>query len=220
MSLQPPFTQAFLQTTGPNKGKPTSAWRDYLLEQQTINSDSAPTDAFYVVTKSNSSLTGEQNLGSLTTGYLRQTVSGGISTLGSALATFTQSSPSDPTGTADATGKMMGLAGTITPTFTGRVWVTITGSIFNPTAIADGAKVQIRTGTGTAPANGDALTGTARGSLVRYVAATVAEIAPFTVTAIVNGLTLNVALWIDVGLAAITGGTATISDLTITALEV
>ena len=130
-----------------------------------------------------------------------------------------QSSPANPTGTADLTGKMMGLAGTMTPATTGRIHVTITGTIFNSGGVGDGANVQLRTGTGTAPANGDALTGTTAGGLVQYVSPTTACKVPFTVCAIVSGLTLATARWIDVGLAAVTGGTAEITDISVTAFE-
>ncbi len=130
-----------------------------------------------------------------------------------------QSSPADPAGTANTGGLMMGLAGTITPVTTGRIHVTITGTIKNATAIADGANVQLRTGTGSAPANADALTGTTAGGLVKYVAPTTACKVPFTLCAIVTGLSLNVARWIDVSLAAVTGGTAEITDISMTAYE-
>lgn len=130
-----------------------------------------------------------------------------------------QSSPADPTGTADLTGKMMGLAGSITPTKTGKIHVTITGTIFNAGGIGDGANVQLRTGTGSAPANGDALTGTTAGGLVKFISSTTAEKVPFTVCAIVSGLALATAVWIDLGLAATTGGTATVTDLSVTAFE-
>ena len=130
-----------------------------------------------------------------------------------------QSSPANPSGTTDLTGKMMGLAGTITPVTTGRILLMISGTIFNATAIADGAQVQLRHGTGSAPANGDALTGTAVGGLQKYIAATTAQKAPFAISVIVTGLSLATAHWLDVGLAAITGGTASLTDLSLTALE-
>ena len=81
-----------------------------------------------------------------------------------------QSTPADPTGTTDTTGKMMGLAGAITPTYTGRLLIIVSGNLTNTTAAAgDGAKAQIRYGTGSAPSNGDALTGTAVGNQVTSV---------------------------------------------------
>lgn len=131
----------------------------------------------------------------------------------------TTSAPSNPTGTTNTTGLMMGLAGSITPNITGNVRIAVNGTISNPTAIADGAKVQIRVGTGTAPANAAALTGTVCGTQVQYVAATTAQKAPFSLDCYATGLTPGVAEWIDVGLAAITGGTATISDVNIVATE-
>ena len=129
------------------------------------------------------------------------------------------SSPSNPTGTASTTGVMMGLAGTITPNITGNAQITVNGTIFNATAIADGAKIQIRVGTGTAPANAAALTGSTCGTMPQYVASTTAGKVPFSTTCYVSGLTPGIAEWIDVGLVAITGGTATITDVNIVAAE-
>lgn len=131
-----------------------------------------------------------------------------------------QSTPGNPTGTNSLVGVMMGLAGAITPVATGKVLIIISGDITNASAIADGGKVQIRYGTGTAPSNADALTGTTAGGLVRYIAATTAEVAPFSLNALVTGLSVSTAYWIDVGLAAITGGTTSIADLSVSAVEV
>lgn len=130
-----------------------------------------------------------------------------------------QATPADPTGTTDATGKMMGLAGSITPQATTRICLTISGDILNATAIGDGASVQLRYGTGSAPANGDALTGTAVGGKVQYVASTTAGKSPFSLTSIITGLTATTAYWLDVGVAAITGGAAAIENVTIAAFE-
>jgi hypothetical protein len=132
----------------------------------------------------------------------------------------TTSNPGDPSGTTNTTGKMMGLAGSISPVKTGRVLVSFTGDIFNPTAIADGAKTQVRFGTGSAPANGDANTGTTVGNIVKYVTSTTDERVPFCNTVLITGLTLGTTYWVDLSLAAITAGTATIENLTYTAVEV
>lgn len=137
----------------------------------------------------------------------------------SAAKSTAQAAPSDPTGTTNTTGVMMGLAGSFTPTRSGAALIVISGTIFNATAIGDGAKTQIRYGTGTAPANAAALTGTAVGNLVQYVAATTAEKAPFSVNAIVTGLTRLTTYWIDLSLAAITAGTASLSDISISVVE-
>lgn len=127
-----------------------------------------------------------------------------------------QAQPANPTGTTSTGGVMMGLAGAITPTLTGRVLIIISGNITNGTA-SDGGSVTIRYGTGTAPSNAAALTGTAVGTSPQAVAGTV--IAPFSVQAIVTSLTLSTAYWIDLSLAAVTGGTATIANVSISALE-
>ena len=138
---------------------------------------------------------------------------------GSATPAFSQATPGNPTGTASTVGVMMGLAGAITPAISGTVLLMVSGTIFNPTAIADGGKVQLRYGTGSAPANAASLTGTAVGGLVQFIASTTAEKVPFAVQAVVTGLTASTTYWIDVGLAAITGGTATISDVSVSAVE-
>jgi hypothetical protein len=112
---------------------------------------------------------------------------------------------------------MMGLAGAITPALTGRLMITISGDIVNSTG-SDGGKVQIYYGTGTAPVNGVALTGNAIGTVVRAIAGTVTV--PFSVQAIVTGLSVATAYWLDLSLAAITGGTASIADVSISVIEI
>lgn len=134
-----------------------------------------------------------------------------------------QSSPTNPTGTTSTTGVMMGIAGAITPVVTGRVFIMISGTLNNTTGDA-GAQVQLRTGTGAAPANGAALTGTTRGGPVKGQATssgatTTPLITPFSCNAIVTGLTVGTAIWIDVELAAITAGTATVTGLSLSAYE-
>ncbi len=135
-------------------------------------------------------------------------------TTGGAVA---QAQPANPTGTTSTTGLMMGLAGAITPALTGRLMITISGDIVNSTG-SDGGKVQIYYGTGTAPVNGVALTGNAIGTVVRAIAGTVTV--PFSVQAIVTGLSVATAYWLDLSLAAITGGTASIADVSISVIEI
>lgn len=131
-----------------------------------------------------------------------------------------QSTPANPTGTTNTTGVMMGLAGSFTtsPATSGKVLVNVSGSITNNTA-SDGAKIQIRHGTGSAPANGAALTGTADGSTPRMMNGTAIVIVPFSCNAVVTGLSASTTYWVDLSLAAITGGTATITDVSISAVE-
>ncbi len=136
-----------------------------------------------------------------------------------------QKTPSNPSGTTDTGGKMMGLnhalAGPL-PSSSGNYLVVVSGTIFNAGGIGDGASVQLRYGQSTAPANGDALTGTAVGGKVQFISSTTAEKVPFSVNAIITGLmpgAINNNTWIDLALAAIAGGTATITDVSISAVE-
>jgi len=112
----------------------------------------------------------------------------------------TQKTPANPTATSSATGVMMGLSASITPVLTGKVMIIISGDIDNDTN-ARGAVVQMRTGTGSAPANGAALTGTTQGGAVNFFQNNANIRSPFTLNAIVSGLTLNTAVWVDVSLA-------------------
>ncbi len=128
-----------------------------------------------------------------------------------------------PTGIANTGGLMLGLSASsasniITPLFTGRVHITIQGVIAQSTT-ADGAFWHIRTGTGAAPANGAALTGTQSNGQQSMVFLTGVLKVPFSITTIVTGLALATAVWIDLVLGTVTGGTATASQITVTAFE-
>lgn len=129
----------------------------------------------------------------------------------------TLSTPLNPTGSANTSGLMMGLAQAITPQVTGNIHVTVCGSIANTTG--NGSTVQIRMGTGTAPTNGAANTGTAYGSLQADTSVTTSLKHPFCCTALVTGLTVGTAYWIDVSVAAVTAGTATITSVAVSAFE-
>ena len=124
-----------------------------------------------------------------------------------------------PTGiTATSPAVMLGLAGSITPNAGGNVMITISGNV-NSSVIADGASLQVSYGTGAAPANAGALAGTQVGQVVKYVASTVLGQSPFSLTVYVTGLVAGTAYWIDLAVAAITGGTATFADVNIVAIE-
>ena len=124
-------------------------------------------------------------------------------------------SPANPTATASTTAVMMGLGTTITvtPKSTGRLNIYLGGLIGNTTT-ADGASAQLATGTGTAPANGAAATGTLAGTIQTWTSLTGVLTATFACQALVTGLTLNVAVWVDLQLKAVTGGSASVTGLT------
>jgi hypothetical protein len=130
-----------------------------------------------------------------------------------------QSTPANPALTASLVGVMMGLAGAITPSSTGKILVMLSGDMFN-SVINDGVNVQLRYGTGGAPVNGAALVGTTAGGQPRYTAAVAAQPVPFAIQAIISGLTLGTAYWLDAAVAAITGGNASIENLSLSAVEV
>jgi len=134
-----------------------------------------------------------------------------------ALANY-NATPSNPATTTSTTGVMAGLAGAITPTRTGKVLLTITGSYGNGTA-ARGSSVKLRYGTGTAPGNGDALTGTAIGNNPILNNAAANHTSPFAATSIITGLSVGVAYWLDLEYQSITSGTTSMYNVTITAVE-
>jgi len=135
----------------------------------------------------------------------------------------TQITPTDPATTSSLTGVMMGLSASITPVISGKIMIIISGDMDNDTG-DNGSQVQIRTGTGSVPTNGISPTGTAQGGLVKMSAvvsggATVVTRVPFSLNAIQTGLVLNTPYWIDLSLAAITGGTARVRDVSISIVE-
>lgn len=134
-------------------------------------------------------------------------------------AATAQTSPANPTGTTSLTGVMMGLAGAITPGISGRILVMLSGDVTNNT-ISDGAKYQLRFGTGAAPANAAALTGTTLGNIPTILVAAANQQIGIAVQGIVTGLTVGTTYWVDVSLAAVTGGTASLKDLSLSITEV
>ncbi len=135
-----------------------------------------------------------------------------------------QATPSNPTGTTSTTAVMMGLAGAFTPKVTGTIFVMITGDVQNSSASANtGSRFQLSYGTSTAPTNGAALAGTQIGSAPQYATSTASmgglEI-PFTIAAVITGLTLNTAYWLDTTLFSITAGTSTMKNVNICAYEI
>lgn len=144
---------------------------------------------------------------------------GGITTVSITPSASSQTNVASPSGTASTAGVMMGIAGSITPTVSGRIQFLITGDVTNNTS-GDGAAIQCRYGTGGAPSNGAALAGnTVNPNSVKFVSASSANKSPFSCSGIVSGLIVGTPYWIDFSLAAITGGTATAADISASAEE-
>lgn len=127
----------------------------------------------------------------------------------------------NPTGTASTTLVMMGLAAYITPLYFTRVMFIMSGNLTNSSATAgDGTACRIRYGTGTAPANGDALIGTAGSRICRSILErNAADLQPFCCQGLITGLTPGTQYWFDLSLGAITGGTGLAQDIAITGFE-
>lgn len=159
-------------------------------------------------------------LGQLTAGNGVSIVgTSGAITISTGTFGHTTTTAANPSGTTDLTGKMMGLAGSITPMSTGTVLFCMAGTLANDTS-PDGAFVQLTRGTGAAPTNGAALTGTAIGSVeVLSIIASNTQRSPFGGCALSTGLATNTPVWYDIRLAALAGGTATATSVVLTAVE-
>lgn len=129
---------------------------------------------------------------------------------------YYQASPTDPVGTT-GTDVMMGLAGSITTTTT-RAVVTISGLLAN-TGSGNVVGVQIRYGSGTAPSNGAAAAGTAAGAKIEPQIATGNRDYPFSLTAVIDSLSVpDVPKWLDLAVSA-SAGTSTVKDISISAYD-
>jgi hypothetical protein len=136
-------------------------------------------------------------------------------------ATFTTGTQLSPTGTSSSTGVMMGMGSTltITPTNTGRVTFTMQIMVTNGT-VATNSLIKGYYGTGTAPANGVALTGTAfTDNFATIFIVTATGAVPITVTRTITGLTPTTPYWFDIALGS-NGGTGTSSIKLISASAV
>ena len=106
--------------------------------------------------------------------------------------------PNDPSRFSSTSFHMMGLGSAlaITPKQTGNIRAIITAD-GGWTATTDGMNYQIAWGTGVAPSNGAAATGTVVGKTkaLSIENANISE--AFTIIAVITGLTLGTAIWID-----------------------
>lgn len=115
--------------------------------------------------------------------------------------------------TTSTTAVMAGLGFTFTPVKkSGIVKITLDAVVSNSTA-DDGAQVQIAYGTGSAPAQGAAATGTAVGIAAKFESAAAGAPGTVSTSAVVTGLTPGTTYWFDLQVAAITGGTASIGPV-------
>jgi hypothetical protein len=123
-------------------------------------------------------------------------------------------------GSTSGAGVMMGLGSTchITPLVTSRLHVAIEGQSAN-NSTGGGAIITLRYGTGTAPINAAANTGTVISGSVNNQNPTAIFPISFHTSGLATGLTPGTAVWFDVTLAATNGGVASISSLWCWAFE-
>jgi hypothetical protein len=138
-----------------------------------------------------------------------------------------QAQPSNPTAPASTSAyTMQGLAGSITPVTSGKILVMISGTVANSSTTAKtGIKYQLSYGTGSAPANAAALTGTQVGNPQSWTnpstASAAADVAvPFSIHAVISGLTIGTAYWIDLAAEAVTtASTGSLTNISISVIE-
>jgi hypothetical protein len=130
-----------------------------------------------------------------------------------------QSTALNPVSSTTPAGVMMGVGSTctLTPTYSTRMRIEFNGNISN-SASSSSNTIQVRFGTGSAPANGAALTGTVVGSTYNNQTQTTGVFTPFATSAILTGLTPGTAVWFDISVGP-SAGTGTASSVTCNAME-
>lgn len=125
----------------------------------------------------------------------------------------------NPTGTSSSTAVMMGLGSTFvfTPTTTGIIKVTMDANVSNGTNATEPV-FGMNYGTGIAPTNGSALTGTAIGiaRAIQIITALSTTGQVVSLHGIITGAALNTQIWIDATLYSLGGaGTSTLQGATV-----
>lgn len=130
-----------------------------------------------------------------------------------------QASPTLPTGTASGTAVMMGMGSTcaITPAIATRVRINFHGTFTD--SIAGGIVIDARYGTGSAPANAAAASGTVIGATQQGNVSVGTNSLPFSIGGIITGLTPGTAYWFDMTMLS-GGGTVSITTVSCDANEI
>ena len=135
-----------------------------------------------------------------------------------------------PTGRSSATLVALGCNTTLTPQSSGRVLIMMSAICANGTT-TDGFTYNLYYGTGTAPSNNDAVSGTAICSLQTLSSLVTSELSTSvslqgTVTGLVaatinsRGATVaGTTYWFDVMFSYVTGGTVTFTNVNLTVIE-
>lgn len=135
-------------------------------------------------------------------------------------STLTSLSPGNPVATTSLTDVMMGLGSTLTftPKVHGRVRLACTFTMQNGTS-GSGTFATMYRGTGVAPANGVAVTGTQAGGGRTYTAIANNQQFGTTLEAFPT-LTVGVASWFDIAVRSVTSGTSTLTSVGCSIMEI
>lgn len=127
--------------------------------------------------------------------------------------------PSNPSGTSSGTPVMMGLGSTctLTPVYSTRIRFAWSG-VYSNTNAGAGTGLRFYYGTGSAPSNGAATTGTQVGPTWGVTCPTAGGTIPFSSPIIVTGLTPSTAYWFDIAINA-GSNTSSISAINFEATE-
>ena len=108
---------------------------------------------------------------------------------------------------------MVGLGYTITPTINGKVFVTISGWCVSDTANV-GGNAQLRWGTGTPPANGDAVTGAQVGGIAQRQQGSwsAGATSPFSLSGIIS-TSARTTIWVDLQQTVVGSGTFSVLNV-------
>jgi hypothetical protein len=128
-----------------------------------------------------------------------------------------QTAQYSPAAITSVTGVMAGMGAVITPTVSGKILVTIAGTLSN--TAAHGTTAQMRWGTGSAPAYGAAPIGTPVGAMAGGNDPD-AWSAPFSLSAVVLNAVIGQPIWFDLVLGTVAGGSAGFFWLTATITEI
>jgi hypothetical protein len=129
-----------------------------------------------------------------------------------------QTSPVITAGTTSATPVMAGLNATLTPVRSGKIFVTVSGSCYNDTA-GGGFGAVMRHGTGGVPLHGVAAAGTPiGGTAFRSTGYGANQTAPLSLSAVITGLALGTAIWIDLSYN-VTAGKGVLYQVAVAAFE-
>jgi len=162
-----------------------------------------------------SSIAGNTGAFTLTTGITNSTNAIRLSLTNTTL----QAQPANPSSTTSATGVMMGLGTTctLTPSYSGRIKVDFIGAV-NNNASNNSIAIRLQYGTGAAPSNGTAISGTQLASTLAINQNNASNNAPFTQGGIITGLSPGTAYWFDLTLSA-SANTSTMVNVSCNAME-